>query len=159
MTKDIDQLYQKGVAAIRAQDRDTARSLLEQVVNLDPTHDQAWLWLSSVVDNDEERITCLKNVLTVDPYNEEARRALEKLGASLDIDTNAAGEPVPVPPEPHHEPKPPPKMEHTSAPAVDALEDTVKGDAPPTSQVIYGTIVLIVVSLLVIAIVVVLNSS
>lgn len=159
MSQDIDALYRDGMAAIRARDQERARGMLEQVVKLDPTHEQGWLWLSAVVDSDAERITCLDNVLTINPHNEEAQRALEKLGGSLEIDTNAAGEPVLAPPKPIHEPEPLPKLEHAAAPAVEQLENAAKGYTPPLSQVIYGLMVLGVLALLVVAIVAILNNS
>src|SRR5690242_9346094 len=93
MSQDLDQLYREGVAAIRAGDKTTARDKLTTVVRANPTHEQAWLWLSAVVNTDEERITCLQNVLTINPNNEAARRGLKKLGADLEIDADMAGEP------------------------------------------------------------------
>jgi hypothetical protein len=173
MRRDIDQLYQDGVAAIRAGNPNKARSLLEEVVRLDPVHEQGWLWLSAVVETDEDRITCLDNVLTINPFNEEAQRALTSLGGSLDLDTNAAGAPVPLPPDPHHKPKPPPKLEHGTAPAVEslftksgaALKQTATGkeaattSTPSRSQIIYGLMALGMLVILALAVVVILTNS
>ena len=77
---DIDRLYREGVAAIRAGDRATGREKLMQVVKLNQTHEQAWLWLSAAVETDDERIICLENVLLVNPGHQAARRGLEELG-------------------------------------------------------------------------------
>ncbi|HEC22396.1 MAG TPA: hypothetical protein ENI95_05705, partial [Chloroflexi bacterium] len=79
---ELERLYREGVAAIRAGDSATGRQKLMQVIRQDEFHEQAWLWLSAVVETDEERIICLENVLTINPANEAARRGLEKLGAS-----------------------------------------------------------------------------
>lgn len=80
---DLDRLYREGVAAIRAGDKAAGREKLMQVVERDPLHERAWLWLSTVVEMDIERIICLENVLTINPANQTARRALERLGVSL----------------------------------------------------------------------------
>jgi hypothetical protein len=80
---DLDRLYREGVAAIRAGDRAAGREKLLQVVERNQMHERAWLWLSTVVEMDIERIICLENVLTINPANEAARRALERLGVSL----------------------------------------------------------------------------
>jgi hypothetical protein len=115
MTGDTDRLYKEGVAAIRAGDKESARTKLMQVVEIDQTHEQAWLWLSAAVEKNEDRIICLQNVLTINPNNEAARKGLEKLGASTAVDTNVAGydeEPpmkAPPPAEPSH------RMEHGSS--------------------------------------------
>ncbi len=79
---DLDRLYREGVAAIRAGDRAAGREKLAQVVERNQMHEQAWLWLSTAVDMDIERIICLENVLTINPANEIARQALERLGVS-----------------------------------------------------------------------------
>lgn len=119
---DIDRLYREGVAAIRAGDKAAARERLMEVVRLDRTHEQAWLWLSASVDSAEDRVVCLENVLTINPSNEAARRGLEKLGRPA---PSAAPTPsVPVeptlsysaPPQPESPPAPPkeetPILEH-----------------------------------------------
>jgi hypothetical protein len=79
---DLDRLYREGVAAIRAGDKAAGREKLAQVVERDQMHEQAWLWLSTAVDMDIERIICLENVLTINPANEIARQVLERLGVS-----------------------------------------------------------------------------
>ncbi len=118
--QDVDRLYREGVAAIRAGDNDTARRKLMEAIRLDRTHEQAWLWLSAVVDTDAERATCLENVLTINPSNAVARRGLEKLG-------RAAPAPPPVAtPAPAVHPAPP------SAPPPEARES----DAPEPSPVL-----------------------
>ncbi|MBN1310887.1 MAG: YIP1 family protein [Anaerolineae bacterium] len=82
-SSETDRLYREGVAAIRAGDKATGREKLMKVVEQDQLHEQAWLWLSTCVDTDEERIICLQNVLTINPRSEAALKGLSKLGASL----------------------------------------------------------------------------
>lgn len=68
------------IAALKAGKKAEARRLLEGILATDRYNEKAWLWMSGVVDTDAERIVCLENVLTLNPYNERARKGLEQLG-------------------------------------------------------------------------------
>jgi hypothetical protein len=72
-------LLQQGIAALRAGNKAQARQLLARAIQEDPRNEQAWLWLSGTVDNDEERLECLNRVLAIDPNNEMAQRGLATL--------------------------------------------------------------------------------
>jgi tetratricopeptide (TPR) repeat protein len=74
---DADSLLRDGIAAAKAGQRERARELLMQVVELDEGSASAWLWLSGVVDSLEDREVCLENVLTLDPDNAAARKGLD----------------------------------------------------------------------------------
>lgn len=80
---DSEQLYRQGVAAIRQGDRGRGRALLEQVVQQNQMHEQAWLWLSAVVEERDEKLVCLENVLTINPTSTAARRGLRALGVEV----------------------------------------------------------------------------
>jgi hypothetical protein len=77
---DAQEALKRAVAALKAGDKAEARRLLDSVLAADRHNEQAWLWMSGVVDSDGERIICLENVLTLNPYNERARHGLEQLG-------------------------------------------------------------------------------
>jgi Flp pilus assembly protein TadD len=70
-------LLQAGIAAARAKERQRARELLMQVVDQDERNVTAWLWLSGVTGDLEERAICLENVLALEPDHDVARRGLE----------------------------------------------------------------------------------
>jgi Tol biopolymer transport system component len=53
------------------------------VLERDDSNEQAWLWFASVVDTVRERRICLENVLEINPNNQRARQALEKLQTPL----------------------------------------------------------------------------
>ncbi len=112
---DIDRLYREGVTAIRAGDKATARERLMEVVRLEQTHEQAWLWLSAAMDSPEDRILCLENVLTINPSSEAARRGLEKLGHPVPQitvpDSQVPLEPTPGYSAPEEQPLQPPPPE------------------------------------------------
>jgi hypothetical protein len=78
---DIETTLEQAISAAKAGRKEEARRLLEAVLNADERNEQAWLWMSGVVDSDEERVICLENVLTINPNNELARKGLAALGA------------------------------------------------------------------------------
>lgn len=76
---DVTTALNQAISAAQAGRREEAHQLLEAVLAMDERNEQAWLWLSSVVDNEEERIICLENVLTINPDNQTARDRLTAL--------------------------------------------------------------------------------
>jgi tetratricopeptide (TPR) repeat protein len=72
----VDGLLRAGITAVKEQRLEEARELLYQVIDLDERNDQAWFWLSGVAEGMDERITCLVNVLTINPDHEWAREGL-----------------------------------------------------------------------------------
>src|SRR4051812_37278506 len=71
-----DNLLEQAISAILTGRRDEARVLLAQVVEADDRNEQAWLWLSGVVEEPEEVRTCLENVLHLNPDNVKAQQGL-----------------------------------------------------------------------------------
>lgn len=72
-----EQHYQRGVAAARGGQKAVAARLLRQAVRLNPQHEQAWLWLSGVLDDPVDVAFCLRSVLQINPGNERAVRGLQ----------------------------------------------------------------------------------
>jgi hypothetical protein len=75
----MDNFLQQGVMAAKAGDRSRAFDLLSRASNIPESSEQAWLWLSSVVGDDSERLFCLESVLKVNPGNEIAQRGSKML--------------------------------------------------------------------------------
>lgn len=73
------QMFAQGVAALRGGDKTRARELLARSLQLDPSNDQAWLWLSGALESDGERRHCLEQALALNPSNEAAQRGLAML--------------------------------------------------------------------------------
>lgn len=67
------------IQTIRMGNRDEGRRLLEEILETDENNEEVWLWLSSVVDSDEDREVCLENVLALNPNNVVAQKGLEAL--------------------------------------------------------------------------------
>jgi len=72
---------QAGITAARQGRHAEARTLLQQALQVDARSEQGWLWMSAVVETDDERRICLERVLTVNPNNQTAQAGLEKLSA------------------------------------------------------------------------------
>lgn len=92
-------LFERGVAAARGGQRRVAAGLLARVVQLDPSHELGWLWLSGVLDNSEEIAFCLRAVLAVNPYNDRARQGLAWLEQRGQIAVKPAPAAIVEPPE------------------------------------------------------------
>jgi hypothetical protein len=73
------ELLLKGIAAAKAKQVGEALAFLRQVVEVDPYNQMAWLWLSEVVETDEQRVICLENVLALNPDNKAAQEGLALL--------------------------------------------------------------------------------
>jgi hypothetical protein len=80
MAANVEAMVRAGIEAYRAGKQTEARKLLEKAIELDDYNEQAWMWLSAVVETEEEKRTCLENVVVINPDNEEAKRGLKMLG-------------------------------------------------------------------------------
>lgn len=76
---ELNKLLTAGVNAAKNRDNVTARELLQQVIEKEQYNEQAWFWLASVVETDEERRTCLGNVVLINPANKKAQELLDQL--------------------------------------------------------------------------------
>lgn len=72
-------LLQRAIAAARAKNNAEARKLLLLAIELDDHDEQAWLWLSSVVESATDQRVCLENVLAINPDNRAAQKGLRWL--------------------------------------------------------------------------------
>lgn len=71
----------EAIEAARRGQRARARDLLTRVLRSDQTNEQAWLWMSAVVETEKEQIYCLESVLRINPGNLGARYGLVLLGS------------------------------------------------------------------------------
>ena len=86
-------MFREALEAIEKDQRVRARDLLTRLLRVDKENTDYWLWLSTVVDTDKERLFCLKSVLRIDPDNVAAQRGLRMMGEDVD-----GAEIVPIPP-------------------------------------------------------------
>jgi ferric-dicitrate binding protein FerR (iron transport regulator) len=69
--------FRAGKEAARRGDNTQAHILFRQAIEVDPYHEQVWMWLATVVETDEDRRVCFENVLQLNPTNLAARRQLQ----------------------------------------------------------------------------------
>ena len=124
MSHPLETAIETAIEAIKAGDREAGKRLLVRVIQQDPRNEMAWLWMTRVVDSNEERVKCLQYVLEINPNNEAARRGLLSL----------QGE------HPQQEPPPP------DATVPPETGDRVTPPSPPLSWVIVGALLLGIVS-------------
>jgi len=70
---------EEAIEYIRMGNREEGRQMLEEILEEDENNEEVWLWLSSVVEADEDREICLENVLALNPDNMVAKKGLEAL--------------------------------------------------------------------------------
>ena len=87
-------MFREALEAIEKNQRGRARDLLTRLLRVDKENADYWLWLSSVVESDKERLFCLKSVLRLDPDNEAAQRGLRLIG-----ELPGGDEIIPIPPK------------------------------------------------------------
>ncbi|MGQ9502202.1 MAG: tetratricopeptide repeat protein [Anaerolineae bacterium] len=73
---DLDAL-QQGIYAARQGRRAEARAWLREALRRNPNSEQAWLWLSTVVETESEYQMCLERALAINPLNETTRARLQ----------------------------------------------------------------------------------
>jgi hypothetical protein len=76
------------VAAIKAGRCAEGRSMLSQVLLIDPNNVNALLWMTEVAETIEERRSLLKRILVVDPNNAVAQKGLAVLGPAQKSETS-----------------------------------------------------------------------
>lgn len=79
--ENLQELLKQGVEAAREGRKAEAREYFEKVVELDEKNERGWFWLASVVESEDEKRICLKNVVQINPNNERAQKALAQLEA------------------------------------------------------------------------------
>ncbi len=88
-----EKMYKAALEAIDQGQTARARDLFTRLLRTDSSKAEYWLWMSTLVESNQERIYCLESALRVDPDNEAAKRGLIILGAR-----EAGKDVTPVPP-------------------------------------------------------------
>jgi tetratricopeptide (TPR) repeat protein len=96
MAENVDAIVQAGIRAYKAGKKDEARALLLKATDIDQYNEDAWLWLSGLMESPEDQRQCLENVLVINPANERARKGLNYLLSKAK--PAPAPEPPPAPP-------------------------------------------------------------
>lgn len=75
----MDNLLQQGVIAYKEGKRDEARKCFIAVIKQNQDNERAWQFMYNLANDDKERLTCLKQILRINPENEKAQQLLDKL--------------------------------------------------------------------------------
>lgn len=78
-TTSNEDILQLAIKAAQRKDKETARMMLMQIYNRDKRNEAALMWLAKVAETPAERISWLERVIEVNPGNEAAKNALERL--------------------------------------------------------------------------------
>jgi len=74
-----EELLQMGIRAAKAGNKEGARMAFDQILSQDKRNERAMMWMAKIADTKVERKKWLDRVLTVNPDNESARDALQKM--------------------------------------------------------------------------------
>ncbi|MBK8021620.1 MAG: hypothetical protein IPK19_09360 [Chloroflexi bacterium] len=74
-----EQLLQMAISAAKQGNRNPARLMFRRVLSEDKNNERAMMWMAKLADAKEERRVWLERVVAVNPNNEVARDALERL--------------------------------------------------------------------------------
>ncbi len=70
-------LVQRGIAAHKENRIALAKQFFEEAIRNDEENELAWLWLASISEDPQQRISLLEKVLQLNPNNEQAKNSLE----------------------------------------------------------------------------------
>jgi len=74
----LEKMLQMGISAAKQGNKDGARVLLKQVLDMDKKNERAWLWMAHVAESSAKRRQYLETVLKINPKNASAKQALQK---------------------------------------------------------------------------------
>ena len=78
-SQEAHELYTRATVAIRTEGRGSALRVLSQAAMANPRDENAWLLLSTIVDDREKQRYCLDRVLAINPRCPAARHRVEWL--------------------------------------------------------------------------------
>ena len=79
---------QQGIDLANSGNQGLARTVFLQLTQNEPENEMGWLWLASVANNDRERLSCLQQVLRINPKNQRALQDIRTLQSSASTAAN-----------------------------------------------------------------------
>lgn len=73
------ELYERGVAAVRQKDLANGQKLLRASLKEEPNNELAWVWLAKTVKDPEKRIKMLERALVINPANQQIETLRDEL--------------------------------------------------------------------------------
>ncbi|MCC6690206.1 MAG: hypothetical protein IT235_01610 [Bacteroidia bacterium] len=75
----MDDLLQQGIIAYKAGKRDEARKYFIAAIKQNQDNERAWQFMYNVANDDKEKLSCLQQILRINPQNEKATTLLNQL--------------------------------------------------------------------------------
>lgn len=66
----------QAISFYKSGNRKAASEVLKNLLKNEPKNEAAWLWLSACVENNEQKLYCLRKVLEINPDNQHATAAI-----------------------------------------------------------------------------------
>jgi len=79
-----DDYLAQGIAAVKTGQVQEASILLKQAIEQNPNDERGWGWLYNVSSNDGERLTCINEILRINPNNEKARQHFLEISTRIE---------------------------------------------------------------------------
>jgi thioredoxin-like negative regulator of GroEL len=83
-----EELLGMAIQSARNGNKQGARVMLRQVLNQDPKNERAMLWMAKTANSKTERQQWLERVLTVNPENTTAQKALNQMAHKQEASEN-----------------------------------------------------------------------
>lgn len=95
----MNEKLSQAIKSIKSGDKQTGYRYLVEVIDASPKSkdaENAWLWMSTIVDGTERKRMCLETVLSLNPNNTYARKGLSQLSQSSSLEKSAKSPQIPV---------------------------------------------------------------
>lgn len=93
----FDRLMRLGQVAHSQGDLNQAHYFWRKAAVLEPNNEEVWTALMWVIESDEDRKVCLKNILTINPDNLQAQEMLDELIGDTQADERVIPDVEPLP--------------------------------------------------------------
>ena len=93
-----DDLLEQAISLYKSGNKKSASEVLKKLLRQNLKNEAAWLWLSACVETDEKKQYCLQKALEINPGNQKAKDALQRLTKlTIQQTTEVPSRPHPVP--------------------------------------------------------------
>jgi len=79
-----DDMLQAGRIALHAGKPELAHDILREAAKMQPYDERVWLALLEVLEKDEDKLVCLRNIVSINPMNVQAQRQLNAIESRLE---------------------------------------------------------------------------
>ncbi len=88
--QNLETLMQMAINTARRGNKETAKGMFNQVLNMDRRNERAWLWLAAVEEDQTERRRILQTVLSINPNNKKAQELIAAMDRAIERSEQAS---------------------------------------------------------------------